>query len=71
MESNLTPTLLANAVKDVLMAKPNKSVIFKSFATQMGKDFIPFINHCQKQVDAVKERRIAELEKELKELKGI
>ena len=66
---SFTPTELAAIVKSTLMSKPNKSVLFKSFANGMNNDFLPFLQFCNKQLDAVKQKRINKLELELAALK--
>jgi archaellum component FlaC len=61
---------LAEELKSNVLSKPNKTATFKSFASAMGEDFIPFIDYCTKEVKLAKERRIDELEKEIEKLKG-
>jgi hypothetical protein len=65
----MTPTELAELVKETLMHKPNKGVQFKSFANAMGIDFVNFVKHCNKAVQAQKDKLIAELEAEIEKIK--
>ncbi|MCZ2339348.1 MAG: hypothetical protein LC127_14390 [Chitinophagales bacterium] len=48
----MTPKELAVAVKDVLMSKPNKGIIFPSFLTGV-EDRGKFIEHCVKYLDGM------------------
>lgn len=66
----MTPSELSKLVKETLLDKPNKKVVFTSFCNSLGADLLPFINHCQKQVAGAKAKRITELKAELKELEG-
>jgi hypothetical protein len=65
----MTPSELAKLVRETLLEKSNKKVVFTSFCNALGSDLLQFINHCQKQVEVQKAKRIAALEAELKELK--
>lgn len=66
----MTPSELAKLVKEDLLSKPNKKVVFTSFCNALGADLLPFIEHCNKQVEGAKAKRISELKAELKELEG-
>jgi hypothetical protein len=63
----MTPTELSKAVKETLMDKPNKAVIFKSFALSMGDQFQPFMFYCEKQIDVIKKQSIDRIKKEIEE----
>ena len=65
----MTPTELATAVKETLLDKPNKKVVFTSFCNALGTDLLTLIEHLNKQVDGAKQKRITQLEAELAELK--
>lgn len=72
-ENGITKTLgtidLAKFIKGIILNKPNKSQSYRSLATNLGDDFIPFVEGCTKQLKWAREKRIQKLEEEIKKLK--
>lgn len=64
----MTPSELAKAVKETLMDKPNKKVVFTSFCNGLGDDLPEFIVHCSKHVETANKKKIAKLTAELEKL---
>jgi hypothetical protein len=63
--NKLTPTELAKHVKQTLLKPPNKSIIFGSFARELGNDFEYFVSNCQNHIKDMKKLRLENLEKSI------
>ena len=66
----MSPSEVAKVVKENLLNKPNKKVVFGSFCNALGEDLTTFLTHCNKFKESTKAKEIAKLKARLKELEG-
>jgi hypothetical protein len=66
----MSPSEVAKLVKENLLNRPNKKVVFGSFCNALGEDLTKFLTHCNKFKESIREKEIEKLKARLKELEG-